>query len=114
VNATILVTAVVSQLCLVSGQLFIKHAMNATNETPVPWKRVAPRFALGIGSLSAWFFLWGGLLQRAELSWLFPFEGLSPVLIVLGAAVFLKEKLTLRSGIGIALISAGVALVSAS
>ena len=113
-NRVILLTALASQLCLVAGQIFIKHAMNLTNTDPVPWQRVIPRFALGIATLSGWFFLWGGLLQRAELSWLFPFEGLSPVLIVLGAAVFLKEKLTPRSLVGILLISAGVALVSMS
>ncbi|MBI3878943.1 MAG: EamA family transporter [Verrucomicrobia bacterium] len=113
-TTALLITAVASQLCLVTGQLLMKHAMNQTNLTPVPWARFAPRFALGVAALSAWFFLWGGLLQRADLSYLFPFEGLSPVLIVFGAALFLKERLTPQSWFGIVLIGAGVAVVSAS
>ena len=44
----------------------------------------------------------------------YPFEGLSPILVMLGAAIFLKEKLTLRTWLGILLIGSGVALVSAS
>lgn len=113
-NASILLPALASQLCLVAGQIFMKQAMNETNRAPVPWARFATRFVPGVAVLSAWFFLWGGLLQRADLSYLFPFEGLSPVLVVLAAAFILRERLTPRAWIGIALIGAGVALVSAS
>lgn len=105
---------VLSQVCLVTGELLMKCAMEITNETPIPWRRFIPRFLSAIGCMSGWFFLWGGVLQRADLSFVYPFEGLSPILVMLGAAVFLKEKLTLRTWIGILLIGSGVALVSAS
>lgn len=110
----ILLLCVASQFCLVTGQLLLKHAMNQTNLTPVPWRRVVPLFAVGIAILSGWFFLWGGLLQRKDLSFIYPFEGMGPALMLIGAWIFLKEKLTWQSCIGIALISAGIALVSAS
>lgn len=113
-STVLLLALIASQLCLVSGELLMKRAMDLTNATPIPWRRFIPRFLPAIACMSGWFFLWGGILQRADLSFVYPFEGLSPILVMLGAAIFLKEKLTLRTWIGIALISAGVALVSAS
>jgi undecaprenyl phosphate-alpha-L-ara4N flippase subunit ArnE len=114
VTPEILMLCVASQLCLVTGQLLLKHTMNQTNLTPMPWQRVIPLFALGISILSGWFFLWGGLLQKTDLSYIYPFEGMGPALMLIGAWLFLKEKLTLQSCIGIGLISVGIALVSAS
>jgi len=60
------------------------------------------------------FFLTLGLLQHFDLSYLYPFQGLSIIMITLLAAIVLKEKLTLQLAIGALLISAGVALVSLS
>ncbi|MEY4200820.1 MAG: hypothetical protein RLZZ265_2560 [Verrucomicrobiota bacterium] len=113
-TAALLLAIVASQVCLVTGELLMKRAMDLTNENPVPWPRFVPRFAAAIICMSGWFFLWGGLLQRADLSFVYPFEGLSPVLVMMGASIFLKEKLTTRTWLGILLIGFGVALVSAS
>jgi undecaprenyl phosphate-alpha-L-ara4N flippase subunit ArnE len=113
-TASILFLCLASQFCLVTGQLLTKHAMNATNLSPTPWPRVIGRLSLGIAVLTGWFFIWAGLLQKKDLSYIFPFEGISPVLIVLGASAFLKEKPTAKSWIGIGLISLGIALVAAS
>ncbi len=110
----IFLLCIASQLCLVTGQLLLKHAMTQTNLTPIPWRRVAPLFSLGITILTGWFFLWGGLLQRKDLSFVYPFEGMGPALMLIGAWIFLKEKLTLQSCIGIALLSVGIAFVAAS
>jgi uncharacterized membrane protein len=96
---------VLCQLFLVCGQLLLKRAMNAA---PVKFGTLTG----GIALLTAWFFLWLWLLSRWDLSRLFPFEGLNPALVVLGARLFLKERVTPSAWIGIALISAGVALVS--
>lgn len=99
--------AVACEIALVCGQLLLKRAMSAT----------PPRFGIlggGVVCLSAWFFLWLALLAKWDLSRLFPFEGLNPALVVLGAAVFLKERVPLRTWIGIALISVGVAVVTSS
>jgi undecaprenyl phosphate-alpha-L-ara4N flippase subunit ArnE len=110
----ILLMCLAAQLCLVTGQLLTKHAMNATNLSPTPWRKVMGRLGLGVAILSGWFFIWAWLLQKRDLSYIYPFEGISPVLIVLGAAVFLKEKPTVKSCIGIGLISLGIAFVAAS
>jgi undecaprenyl phosphate-alpha-L-ara4N flippase subunit ArnE len=68
----------------------------------------------GLAIMTLWFLLWVSLLQSYDLSYLFPFDSLSTVLLSLGAMVFLKEKLTARLWVGIALIIVGVMFVSAS
>jgi undecaprenyl phosphate-alpha-L-ara4N flippase subunit ArnE len=87
--------------------------MNAAEKTPRPLGAVVRNFALGIGCLTAWFFLWLGLLGQWELSRLFPFEGLNPALLLIGAWLVLKEKVPPSAWLGIVLISTGIALVAA-
>ena len=60
------------------------------------------------------FFVNLGLLQRLDLSFLFPFQGLSVLIVTFGACLFLRERLTLSLVIGTLLITAGVMLVSTS
>jgi drug/metabolite transporter (DMT)-like permease len=103
-----------SQVCLVAGQLALKAGMSRTHDKPRPVRRIAAFLALGIALLTAWFFLWLGLLGRFELSLLYPFQGLSPVLAVLAAIVFLRERPTWQAGVGVALITAGTVLVGLS
>ena len=47
-SASIIGLCLVAQLCQVGGQLLTKHAMNATNRTPMPWKHVIVRLTSGI------------------------------------------------------------------
>ena len=97
--------ALLSQLFLVVGQLFLKRGMSAAR---VRLSSVSG----GIACLAVWFFLWLGLLARWDLSRVFPFEGLNPVMVVVGAAVFLREKVSLGGWIGVGLVSVGVAIIS--
>ncbi len=76
--------------------------------------RFISRVVGGIALMTISFFLTLGLLQRFDLSYLYPFQGLSVIIISLMAAVMLKEKLTLQLTIGALLISAGIVLVSLS
>ncbi|MBV9464193.1 MAG: EamA family transporter [Verrucomicrobiae bacterium] len=99
---------------LVAGQIFLKHAMNMTHGERIPWPRFSIWFAAGIAGNALWFFLWLGLLQAHDLSLVFPFEALSAIFLTAAAAIFLKEKITLRLAIGVLLIVGGVLLVSAS
>ena len=68
----------------------------------------------GIVSMTISFFLTLGLLQRFDLSYIYPFQGLSVIIVSVTAAFLLKEKLTLQLTIGALLISLGVVLVSLS
>ncbi len=103
----------IALVAFVGGQILLKHAM-----APASPGLTRPRFiallAAGIFLMTISFFLTLGLLQRFDLSYLYPFQGLSTIIISLMAAVLLKEKLTLRLTIGALLISAGVILVSLS
>ena len=71
-------------------------------------------FAGAIAAFAVNFFVNIGLLQRFDLSYFFPFQGLSVILIALAGAWLLKEKLSLRLAIGSIVIALGVVLVSLS
>jgi drug/metabolite transporter (DMT)-like permease len=98
----------------VAGQIFLKHAMESTTKTAFPKSSVAIQLGAGILLMTISFFITLGLLQRFDLSYLYPFQGLSVVIISVIAALVLKEKLSWRLMIGALLITAGVVLVSIS
>ena len=103
-----------SLLSFVVAQLVLKRAMESTRKSGFRNLRFALRVAGGIALMTISFFLTLGLLQRFDLSYLYPFQGLSVIFITLLAAIVLKEKLNTRLAIGALLISAGIVLVSMS
>lgn len=103
-----------SLITFVAGQLFLKKGMELTAEENRNTRHFGSFIAAGIAAMTISFFLTLGLLQRFDLSYLYPFQGLSVVLIAITAAVMLHEKLTLQLCIGSLLISAGIVLVSLS
>lgn len=113
-SATLIALLVSSQVALVAGQIFLKHALNLAAREPRAWPRIAWHAALFLALMTLWFLLWLGFLQTMPLSQVLPWEGLSPLLLVLGAAIFLREKIAPAAWLGMALISAGVVLVSLS
>lgn len=108
-----LLLVLVSQAAQVGGQVLLKKGM-----TPAQSKRrkrvVALQLGAGVGLLTVWFLLWMNLHEKMELSYLFPFQGISPVLLVIAAAFLLKERTHWRTWAGIALISLGTVLVALS
>ena len=105
---------VVSLLSFVAAQLILKRAMEATTTKGFRNTQFVSKVTGGILLMTISFFLTLGLLQRFDLSYLYPFQGLSVIFITLMAAMMLKEKLSLRLTIGSVLISAGIVLVSMS
>lgn len=101
-----------SELCSLAGQFFFKIAMDSK------WANTQRRSALaltgGVVVMAVGFFVWLGLLAKYDLSFLYPFDGTSRIFLLVGAAVFLKEKVTARLWVGVTLITAGVALVATS
>lgn len=97
------------EICSVAGQILFKHAV--VQKTKLAAVRV---ISAGILSKAVEFFLWLGLLAKYQLSYIYPFDGLNRVILVLGASFFLKEKTSPRLWLGVLSISAGVALISAS
>ena len=105
---------VFSLLSFVAAQLILKRAMELSATLGFRNSRYVSLAAIGIALMTVSFFLTLGLLQRFDLSYLYPFQGLSVIFITLMAAVILKERLNLRLTIGALLISAGIVLVSLS
>ena len=103
----------ISLIAFVAGQLLFKHAMERSRAHAFG-RKFAKWFVAGIVSMTISFFLTLGLLQHLDLSYLFPYQGLSVIMISVMATLVLKERLTLRLALGASLITAGVILVSMS
>jgi uncharacterized membrane protein len=114
VNVLSLILILVTLITFVAGQLLLKKGMEFSSANGFRSARFLTPIAIGIFSMAISFFLTLGLLQRFDLSFLYPFQGLSIIIISLLAAMILKERLTLRLTIGALLITAGVVLVSLS
>jgi uncharacterized membrane protein len=97
----------------VTGQLFFKRAMEESRRLGFG-RQFVIYFLPGIVSMTVSFFLTLGLLQRFDLSYIYPFQGLSVIIISAMAAFLLKERLTFPLALGALLISVGVVLVSFS
>jgi uncharacterized membrane protein len=95
---------VLAQGAQVAGQVLLKQGMMRTVG------RVS-RVAAGTAMLTFWFFAWLKLLQGLDLSYLYPFEGLSLVLLVFASGFFLGERMRGSTWIGVALITTGMILV---
>ena len=104
----------IALITFVAGQLLIKRTMTLSATTGFRNGRVIALLSSGIFAMTMSFFLTLGLLQKFDLSYLYPFQGLSVILISTTAAVVLREKVTMQMTIGAVLITAGVILVSMS
>jgi undecaprenyl phosphate-alpha-L-ara4N flippase subunit ArnE len=105
---------VASQIFVVGGQVLLKRGLNLTHVHPIATRAVVSQLAGGVALLTLWFLIWMGLLRKFDLSLLYPFEGLSPVLLVLAARVILQETLTWKVWMGVGFIAAGTVLVGLS
>jgi len=113
-SLTAWILVIISQLALVAGQIYLKRAMSRRErggEAARGWIGV---LAIGIAAMTVWFLLWLGVMHGVELSKQMPLEGISPILIVMGAAFFLGERLNWRGWAGVILTCVGVFLVSIS
>ncbi len=104
--------AMIAALSFITGQICFKFAVNESDESARRTGGFLPIFAGGIAAMTVGFFTWLTLLSKFELSYVFPFEALSRVLLVAGAVLFLKEKMTPKLWIGVVLITGGIIVVS--
>ncbi|HXX41488.1 MAG TPA: EamA family transporter [Chthoniobacterales bacterium] len=98
----------------VVGQLLLKHAMECSRVKGFGRPPTLKFFIGGVSSLTIAFFLMIGLLQHFDLSFFYPIQGSTAVIIAIAATIFLREKLSPQLIIGSLLISAGIVLVSLS
>ncbi len=104
----------ISLASFVAGQLLLKHGMESTATRGFRQPTFAVFVFAGTVAMAISFFLTLGLLQKFDLSYIDPFQGLSVIFVSLAAVFFLREKLNLRLALGSLLISAGLVLVSLS
>jgi multidrug transporter EmrE-like cation transporter len=108
-----LVIVLIALVAHIAGQVFLKHAMvSSHSDAGFRSRAVILPFAIGIALMTTQFFLNLGLLQRYDLSFIYPFQGLAVIIITFIAGITLREKLTLPLVVGSALITVGVVLVS--
>jgi len=113
-TAIAIVIFTIEVIATVTGQLLLKRAMEASRTTGFSNPRVLRLFVGGVVSLTISFFLTIGLLQHFDLSFFYPIQGSTVVIITLAATLFLREKLSAQLVVGSLLISAGIVLVSLS
>ena len=98
----------------VAGQLLLKRAMESTTTRGYRQRTFIVFILSGTATMAVSFFLTLGLLQKFDLSYIDPFQGLSVIFVSIAALVFLREKLSMRVMLGSHLIAAGLVLVSIS
>ena len=98
----------------VFGNFFLKRGMPANLPTPFSYITALfqPWAALGVALLILWLMSRMTLLSWADLSYVLPVTSVGYVLVALASRFFLNEEITARRWAGIALIMAGVTLVS--
>jgi drug/metabolite transporter (DMT)-like permease len=108
------ICATVVVLANVFGNFFLKKGMPP--ELPTPWSYITvlfqPWVALGVVLLILWMLSRMTLLSWADLSYVLPVTAIGYVLVALVGHIFLDEQIPWKRWAGIALIVAGVALVS--
>ena len=98
----------------VFGNFFLKRGMPAELSTPLAYIAALfqPWVALGVLLLTVWLISRMTLLSWADLSYVLPVTSIGYVLVALAGRLLLNEQISGRRWSGIALIVAGVALVS--
>ena len=109
-----LAIVLIALVAAVAGQVSLKKAMEVSNVVGFRSRKFVLPFGAGVLLMTIQFFLNLGLLQKYDLSFIYPFQGLSVIIITFAAAVLLREKLNLQLIVGATLISAGIVLVSMS
>ncbi len=104
--ATALRTVVV--LVMAWGMVFLVHAQNGISD--ISRKSWVFLILSGLATGASWLCYYKAL-QLGDASRVAPVDKLSVVLTVILAAIFLHEKLTLKSVLGCALIAAGTLLM---
>ena len=108
------ICAVVVVFSNVFGNLFMKRGMPAQLGSPIEYITVLfrPWVSAGVLLLILWMLSRMALLSWADLSYVLPVTSIGYVLVALAGHFLLNEQITMKRWTGIALIMAGVALVS--
>lgn len=123
VMATTMICILLSTACGVTGQLLLKKAMlgigvltpSAGAIVPIVMRiAMSPLVIVGLGCYVLGSFFWLIALSRTQLSFAYPFVGLSFVLVFAASWFFYGESINLWRLAGMASIILGVLFVSRS
>lgn len=115
---------VVSVCFAVAGQFTLKVAMNEVGR--IGAQEIAavgdtigraarePRLYLGLGLFGISAVFWLVVLSRVDLSIAYPFVGLSYIVVVAFARLFLHEQVTVLRWLGVTVVAIGIALIGLS
>ena len=107
----------INALLMSTGQIFFKKAalfINAHSELNIVKQYLFnPYFILGVATFGIATLTWTKILTTMKLSIAYPLMSLSYIFTAIGAYYIFNEKLSYINIIGILLIIAGVALLSA-
>ena len=108
------ICAVIVVLSNVFGNFFMKRGMPSELAGPLEYITVLfrPYVSLGVVLLIVWMLSRMALLSWADLSYVLPVTSIGYVLVALVGRLLLHEQIAPKRWAGIALIMAGVALVS--
>jgi drug/metabolite transporter (DMT)-like permease len=108
------VCAIIVIFSNVFGNFFLKRGMPAELPTPLSYITVLfrPPVVLGVVLLVLWMLSRMALLSWADLSYVLPLTSIGYALVALVGFALLHEHISATRWAGIALIMAGVALVS--
>ncbi len=103
------------------GQVFMKKGMMTFGSVTLTtiWSQLVriltiPYVLMGFAFFGVSAILWLVVVSRNDLSYAYPMVSLGYVLVLLASAFFFKENISLVRVLGVALICAGVCLVSKS
>jgi drug/metabolite transporter (DMT)-like permease len=119
-TAVYVITCVVM---LVAGQVLVKHGLNLKGgfqfSPGTLWSELGKVITSGYIWLGAAVtissgFLWMDVLSKKELSFVYPFISLTYVISLLASALIFREHVSALRWLGVAVICAGVYVVSRS
>jgi drug/metabolite transporter (DMT)-like permease len=123
-NLFSLAMLVVSVVFAVAGQFTLKTAMNAVGRIGATEIAEAgdtivralkePRLWLGLALFGISAVFWLVVLSRVDLSVAYPFVGLSYIVVVLFARLFLHEQVTALRWLGVVVVAVGIAIIGFS
>jgi len=108
------ICAVIVVLSNVFGSFFMKRGMTGALESPLEYITVMfrPYVALGVALMIVWMLSRMALFSWADLSYVVPVTAIGYALVALVGYWLLGEQISGKRWAGIALITAGVALVA--
>jgi len=110
-----------SVLLAVTGQLMMKKGMTLFGTFPIRelFSHIIPMFLnpfvfFGFACFGLSSIFWLVVLSRFEISFVYPMVSVAYVLVAIASLIFFKENVTFVRWLGIAVIIAGVFLISRS